>query len=813
MGSARPMNESQGSTSDVFARFLRLRTVAIAVSGLLAAFLPAIGSAGPWAGLLCFVVMIPYNEMLVSFARRRRRLPWFVGLIDLTAVLVAAVLEPTLLVGGAMLILANLSLPAATLPRRAAALLGFGAVGGVALAAMRVSGDYPIEQVTGFATAAPVLVSVVAALARREAAESTKKADLLATTAAIAWEFDLRAQRLTKLTGPIKERVGVTAAAVLADPSIVAELVHPDDLADLTGDGFMRKMRHKELIEVRLRRRIDSGVDVVGPVSWWRMGGMRTDGNGLMSGVLVDTTDLHSAEEAMRELSLTDQLTGLPNRASVRATVASMCDSSHDCALLLIDIDRFKEVNDALGHHVGDQLLIGIAQRLREVEGLAACGRLGGDEFAAVLIGPNAVDAATVATRVLASLTQPFETNGLSLVVGASVGVARRSPTCTTIDSLFRASDAAMYHAKRSGGGVVEHSETTGRDSARSMQLLSDLHRRLTVDGLDVAVQPLVSAASGEIVGVEALARWHHSQLGWIPPSEFIPLAEMSGQIHRVAVSILRQSIRAAARWRDLGFPIAVSVNLSAANLLSHEVVEIIETLPAEVGLPWADIVLEITESQVMEQLDLVDHVLERFSKLGLTLSIDDFGTGHSSLGRLQRLPFGELKIDRSFISGSDGDCLDPAIFGAIVAVGHASNMAVVAEGLETPEQIAQARRLGCDLLQGYGLFRPMTLEAFDALLETSGTSCVIPAVDVDHLAGGGGEPVAQQRDAGLGDSSRVVDIPAEGRPAVPHVFEDGEAGDALRSDGANGSGGDQVGADSLGAQRLREIPVDALKG
>ena len=401
---------------------------------------------------------------------------------------------------------------------------------------------------------------------------------------------------------------------------------------------------------------------------------------------------------------------------------------------------------------------MGIAERLRDLGGVAIIGRLGGDEFVVVFVDDRAVAAVDHATDIHQHLTQPFETGGLSLVVGASIGVARRSGACATAEELFRGADAAMYQAKRAGGGVIEFAQGATRDSSRSVQLLSDLHRRLIVDGLDIALQPIVSASTGRIVGAEALARWQHHQLGAISPAEFVPLAEMSGQIHRLAQSVVRQAITCAAGWHASGHPLTVSVNLSATNLLSGAVMDVIERLPAELGLPWSALVLEITETQVMEQSDLVGHALERFARLGVQLSIDDFGTGHSSLSRLRQMPFAEMKIDRSFVSGVGSIGIDTQIIAAIVSVGHGTGMQVVAEGVETQEQIDVVTALGCDLLQGFGLHRPMSNEAFTQLLASmpietvtasagrngSGAGGVIPAVDVDHLAGSRREPVAQ---------------------------------------------------------------------
>ena len=741
------------------ALFLRVRHVVIVLSGVSAYFNAALGPRATHVAFALWFGMLPYNEVLVRVVRRRRRVPFTVAWVDLAAVLAAGVYEPTLFLPGMILALGNLPLPAAVLSTRHAWAVGVAAIVGFVGVAILTDVADPVSYLVAFALAVPVMFIVVILLSRREVVETRRRADLLEAAGAFSWEYDTNRRVFNVLSGPLEEMLGVTVAQCLEDPAVVMSLLHPDDERRLLLPGTMRRLISGESSEVRLRRATGADVDPqLTEWTWWRFGGVRLDGAGRLSGMLINTTDLHGAHEAMRVQAMTDLLTGLANRASICADVTALYEAGREVSLLLIDIDRFKEVNDALGHHVGDLLLVGIAQRLRDLGGIAITGRLGGDEFVVVFVDDRAATAADHAADVHEHLTQPFDTGGLSLVVGASVGIARRGPACPTAEDLFRGADAAMYQAKRAGGGVVEFVRGATRDSNRSVRLLSDLHRRLIVDGLDIALQPIVSASSGRIVGAEALARWQHHQLGAISPAEFIPLAEMSGQIHRLAQSVLRQAIVCAAGWHASGHPLTVSVNLSATNLLSGEVMEVIERLPAEVGLPWSALVLEITETQVMEQSDLVGHALERFARLGVRLSIDDFGTGHSSLSRLRQMPFDEMKVDRSFVSGVDSGGIDAAIIAAIVSVGHGTGMSVVAEGVETKEQIDIVTALGCDLLQGFGLHRPMSNEAFTQLLASmpraaaapiaglngSGAGGVIAAVDVDHFAGGRREPVAQ---------------------------------------------------------------------
>ena len=714
MATQKPLSDEQVR---VYTLFLRARHLVIVLSGVAAFVNPDLGPRAAQVAFGLWFAMLPYNELIVRLTRSRRRVPAAVGWIDLVGVLAACLYEPTLFAPGLILALGNLPLPAAVLPLRQAVAVGVAALGGFVAVAVIVDTPSPWSMLIAFGLAVPVMYIVVILLARRDVVETRRRTTVLDGTGAISWEFDLVRATFTFVSGPTQEVLGLSQAEWLRDRNVVLDLVHPDDRALLTRSTLVSPGVHHRPVEVRVLRAGALPADAAA-WSWWRVVGVELDGAERLSGMFINVTDLHRAHDAMREQAMSDLLTGLPNRASIVREVEALCTADRSLGLILIDIDRFKEVNDALGHHVGDRLLCGIADRLRDLAGVATSGRLGGDEFAVVFADDRAASAVDHATDIHHHLTQAFDTDGMSLVVGASLGVARRSSDCDTVESLFRGADAAMYQAKRAGGGVVEFVAGATRDSSRSVRLLSDLHRRLLVDGLDVVLQPIVSASTGEIVGAEALARWDHHELGAISPAEFIPLAEMSGQIQRVAQSVLRQAITYAAGWRARGHPLDVSVNLSATNLLSADVIGVIERLPEELGLPWSSLVLEITETQAMEQSDLVAHALDRFTNLGVRLSIDDFGTGHSSLGRLRQMPFSELKVDRSFIAGLGSEGFDATIVAAIVGVGHGVGMTVVAEGVETAAEILAAKALGCDLLQGFGLHRPMRNEALVALLD-----------------------------------------------------------------------------------------------
>ena len=372
------------------------------------------------------------------------------------------------------------------------------------------------------------------------------------------------------------------------------------------------------------------------------------------------------AEGELREQARTDPLTGLLNRAGLagelRAAVDDAAAGGSPLAVVLLDLDRFKEVNDTLGHAVGDALLCAVAERLTgQLRRDDVLARLGGDEFVVLLrdADPDAVEHTT--RRLLAALRLPFEVDGLALEVDGSLGVATAGTDPT---ELLRAADVAMYAAK-------------------------------------------AALADGRVVGVEALVRWQHPQRGLLPPSEFIGLAEATGLIRTLTDVVLGRALEDCHRWRAGGRALTVAVNISARVLLDTALPDRIAALLAEHGLPAACLELEVTESAAMQDPGQALDVLQRLRGLGVTLSVDDYGTGHASLSYLSRLPVSTLKIDRSFVSTMEVDATDQVIVRSTIELAHALGLRVVAEGVETRRTWEQLVALGCDEAQGYWLGRP----------------------------------------------------------------------------------------------------------
>ena len=408
-----------------------------------------------------------------------------------------------------------------------------------------------------------------------------------------------------------------------------------------------------------------------------------------------------------------DSLTGLANRNLLRQRLAgALAEVDKDrtsVGLLLLDLDHFKEINDTLGHSAGDDLLRGIAERLigcLRPHDLVA--RLGGDEFAILLCGlPSGADADTVAKGLLRQLSEPIDHEGLRLVVEGSIGVASYPEDGTSSEELLRRADVAMYQAKESRASFAHYRVDRDASSVSRLTLAAELRNAIPDGELVVHYQPQVDLVSGEVVGAEALARWQHPVRGLLGPVDFIDVAEHSGLVRDFTLHIMDRAVAECAVWRATGLDVDVSVNLSARNLLHRDLPSDVAEILERHGLPAHQLILEITETTMMSELEVVEEVLAGVRRLGVQLSVDDFGTGYSSLAFLQRIAVNEIKVDRSFISVLTSSQSDAAIVRATIELAHSLGLRVVAEGVETTDQLAALRALGCDLGQGWHFGRP----------------------------------------------------------------------------------------------------------
>ena len=438
---------------------------------------------------------------------------------------------------------------------------------------------------------------------------------------------------------------------------------------------------------------------------------------------------LQSSAERDRHQATHDALTGLPNwellRDRLAQGLAAAGRSDGEVALLLIDLDRFKEINDTLGHSYGDKLLCQVGPRLRSVlrEG-DTVARLGGDEFAVLLpLVDGAAEAEQVAARLREALHRPFDVDGVALDVEASVGIALSPWHGSDTEALLRNADIAMYVAKELKAGAVVFEPEEHVTAPTRLTVLGDLRRALEGTGeLFLNYQPKYTLDGERIEGLEALLRWQHPTQGLIPPGDFIPAAEGTGIILRLTEHVLELSLAQLRGWMDAGLAVPVAVNLSTRCLLDAGLPEMVARLLAQHGVPARLLRLEVTESAVMGDAARCMEVLQRLHDLGVKLSIDDFGTGYTSMAYLRRLPVDELKIDRSFVLGMTTTAHDAVLVRTAIDLGHNLGLTVVAEGVEGAEHVSALRDLGCDIAQGYHYARPMGGEQMSELLARVGT-------------------------------------------------------------------------------------------
>ncbi|HXG95051.1 MAG TPA: EAL domain-containing protein [Blastocatellia bacterium] len=438
-------------------------------------------------------------------------------------------------------------------------------------------------------------------------------------------------------------------------------------------------------------------------------------------------SDRKRAEEQLRHEALHDMLTGLPNRANFMQKLRGALDrvkAGGDAAfaVLFLDLDRFKVINDSLGHMAGDQLLIGIARRLRNcLRPGDVVARLGGDEFTILLNNiKDKSDAEHVADRVQRMISQPFTLGGYETSTTVSIGIAFPSPEYQQAEDLLRDADTAMYQAKSLGKAQFVIFDKKMHTHAMSiMQIESDLRRSIDRHEFLIHYQPIISLQNGVLAGFEALIRWRHPERGLISPSDFIPVAEETGLIVPIGEWVLKESCRQMRRWQKSfnSSPLFISVNLSSKQFAHSTLLEqIVETLDAT-GLDPCSLKLEITESVVMQNIEVATGMLEHLRSIGVQLSIDDFGTGYSSLSYLYRLPIDTLKIDRSFISHLSGNNENREIVRTIITLAKTLGMGVVAEGIETQDQLDLLKNLKCDYGQGYLYSKPLEANAAEQLI------------------------------------------------------------------------------------------------
>jgi diguanylate cyclase (GGDEF)-like protein len=477
----------------------------------------------------------------------------------------------------------------------------------------------------------------------------------------------------------------------------------------------------RELAE-KLKNR-ESFSDLIIPVSlnsetyWWELSATtRFDerGNFLgFRGVGSDVTEQHKSADKINRMARYDTLTGMPNRLQVTEALGqAMADSDRwksRCGFMMLDLDRFKSVNDTLGHPIGDRLLTRVSERLRALmSDNEMCGRLGGDEFAVVVKDANdPAKLQRLAQKIIESLSQPYEVDQHTIYIGASVGTATGPRDGRSVEMLIRSADLALYRSKDAGGGVVHAYEPQLHAHAEERRVIEiALRKALENKEFQVHYQPVVNAQSGTIEGFEALLRWTHPELGNVSPAKFVPVAEDARLIGPIGEWVLRTACQEAANWPST---VRIAVNVSAEQLGDPNFVTSVISALSHSGLPPHRLELEVTESVFMREGTGAVAVLDKIVELGVRLSLDDFGTGYSSLGYLSKTKFSTIKVDRSFVQGAAKNAPESlAIIRAVVAMADSLGMSTTAEGVETDEECQMINRLGCRKIQGYLFGRPM---------------------------------------------------------------------------------------------------------
>ncbi|MEP7151331.1 MAG: EAL domain-containing protein [Nitrospira sp.] len=550
------------------------------------------------------------------------------------------------------------------------------------------------------------------------------------------WDWNPRTNRFA-MSNELCRLVGIRPSEFAGTFEAFLRFVHPDDRVRVN-EALQTLISHRTPCDIDHRIVLPGGTDFTVHL---QAEGVREEESEELTiiGTAQDITERKQAENAIHRLAYYDSLTGLANRVLFKdrlSNALAYAQRHHlHLAALFIDLDRFKVINDTLGHTVGDLLLTHVAERLSESvrqsdsvsrhadhEASHALARLGGDEFTILLTSlPHPEDAGRVARRILDSLAHPFSIDGHEIFISASIGISIYPSDGTTVEALLKNADSAMYHAKEQGRNNCQfYSSGLNAAAAERLDLESDLRRALEREEFVVYYQPKLNIHSRQILGAEALVRWKHPKRGLVPPGVFLNAAIDTGLIRPMDEWVLREACRQVKAWERAGLP-AITVSANVSNSLFHG-----RTLPGTVadalrdsGLNPSQLELELTESIAMRDVEASVTMLEGLRTMGVRLSIDDFGTGYSSLSYLQRFPLSRLKIDQSFVRDLLTNENNAKITRAIIAMAHSLNLSVLAEGVETDAQLARLREEGCDEVQGYLFSRPVCAADFEALLRT----------------------------------------------------------------------------------------------
>jgi len=610
--------------------------------------------------------------------------------------------------------------------------------GGEVRAILEFFADETREPDTGLLEVIPGVASQLARLIERKQALDAVKAyaehmqGILGALREVVWSCDPRTRALTYINTSGAKLYGRTEFELLAAPSLWREAVHADDRERLEAGIAIAAAEGEFETEVRIEH--PDGHPRIAQVNARLTRGR--DGRALrLDGTMTDVTDRRRAEERVGYLAQYDPVTGLPNRRlfqdRLSQALARAKRSGRSVALVLVDLDRFRQINEALGHEAGDRVLTTIAARLnghlREVDTIA---RPGGDEIAIVVENvEQSVQATRIASKVLEITAKPIDIDGREVFVTCSIGISLYPEDADEAERLIEHAEMAMYRMKQEGrNGYRVYSAREARSSIDWLDMESRLRRALDRDELQVYYQPKIDIATGTVCGAEALVRWVSPQLGMVSPGAFIPLAEETGLIAPIGEWVMHTACAQAKAWRDGGHLLDIAVNVSARQFRDGDLAERVAAVLAATDLPAHALEVEITESMVVTRPAQAVEILRGLRRVGVQVSIDDFGTGYSSLSQLRRFPLNTLKVDQSFVRDLGSGEEHGAIVRAIVSLARNLGLKTVAEGVETAEQLEFLRSFGCDQFQGFHFSRPVPAAEFTALIERCATRTAQPS-------------------------------------------------------------------------------------
>lgn len=689
---------------------LLLRVAALFGLAIICVSFPAIGPNRFWlAAMLIWLLPVP-----ILLPRLVKPDHWMLSqsIFDLAATVALIGLVPEVWTAGLVIVVCSPAASSALLGRATYATLELAGLAGLGVAAYLTSAAAWEVPLAVAVLMVPLVASYVDVFLATEQSASAHLDDVANSSSAVFWEVDAGTGAFLRVSGRVAEVFGYPTQDL---PTGLPDLLIEEDRR-LWWERVLEGADDQFVLECR------SACDD-GRITWLRLHARRVADGGrhVLRGIAFDVTELAESHEEVRRRAESDHLTGLPNRFVLVEGLKKRLAAGDRFALCVLDLDRFKEINDTLGHQSGDSYLQTMAQRLDKVigdSGIAA--RMGGDEFAVVIDRTEGMEQVTsFAGRLTDACSAPVAIAGVDFSGSASCGIAIAPLHGTTAEDLLRRADLAMYAAKRSGSGIHVFEFAADESKLSRLQLSGEVEAALAAGQLKLWFQPKVDLSDGRVVGAEALVRWHHPERGVLAPDEFLDIIELSKHRKALCETVIRQGIDCLAAALEYDDRLSVAVNISIRDLVDPGLAELVTGLLDNEQIPPAQLTLEITEQDLMDDRTGFEQAAAVVDSTGVKLSIDDFGTGHSSLLRLHQLPVDELKIDRSFITQLDNGPEAEIIIKSIIELGKSLGHRVVAEGIERESEVETLRSLGCDVGQGYLYSAALPREEFIQLLAT----------------------------------------------------------------------------------------------